>query len=127
MVLNLCREANLADEALWPVLRKMEEVNPRVNTIAYNSIRLLCEKGDMDLAVGLIKDIGLIDLYPILPIYITMIKGFYNVGRLDDACKLFKVMKGHGCSPNTVVYSVILDGVCRFGSLEKALKLLAEI
>ena len=41
MVLNLCREANLADEALWPVLRKMEEVNSRVNTIAYNSRRLL--------------------------------------------------------------------------------------
>ena len=34
-------------------------------------------------------------------------------------------MKGHGCSPNKVVYSVILDGVCIFGSLEKVLELLA--
>ena len=48
-----------------------------------------------------------------------MIKGLCNVGRLDGACKLFKVMEGHGCSPNKVLYSVILDGVCRIGSLEK--------
>ena len=127
VVLNLCREAKLADEALW-VLRKMAEFNIRADTIAYNSvIRLFCEKGDMDLAGGLMKEMGLIDLYPNMAIYITMIKGFCNVGRLDDACKLLKVMKGHGCSPNKVVYSVILDGVCRFGSLEKALELLAEM
>ena len=81
----------------------------------------------MDLDVGLIKEISLIDLYPIFPIYIFMIKGFHNMGRLQDACKFFKVMKGHGCSPNKVVYSMILDGVCRFGSLEKALSLLAKI
>ncbi|KAL6985936.1 hypothetical protein U1Q18_019310 [Sarracenia purpurea var. burkii] len=51
-------------------------------------------------------------------------KGFCNAGRLDDACALFKVMKGHGCFPNVVVYSTFLDGVRRFGSLEVALDLL---
>ncbi|KAL6965968.1 hypothetical protein U1Q18_047589 [Sarracenia purpurea var. burkii] len=48
-------------------------------------------------------------------------------GRLDDACALFKVMKGHGCFPNAVAYTTLLDGVCRFGSLEVALDLLQEM
>ena len=44
----------------------MAEFNIRAVTIAYNStvIRLLCEKGYMDLAAGLMKKMSLIDLYP---------------------------------------------------------------
>lgn len=127
VILNLCREAKLADEALC-VLRKMTEFNMRADTVAYNTvIRLFCEKGNMDLAVELMNEMGLCNLYPNMITYVTMIKGFCSVGRLEEACELLKVMKRHGCSPNTVVYSVILEGVCRFGSLERALELLGEM
>ncbi|KAA8515041.1 hypothetical protein F0562_018172 [Nyssa sinensis] len=70
VVLNLCREAKLADEGLW---------------------------------------------------------GFCDANQLEDACGLFKVMRGHECLPNTVAYSALLDGVCRFGNVERALELLREM
>ncbi|KAK9274464.1 hypothetical protein L1049_021711 [Liquidambar formosana] len=126
VVLNLCREAKLADEAFW-VLRKMPEFNCRADIMVYNVvIRLFCEKGDMDMADNLNKEMGLIDLYPDMVTYVMMIKGFCNVGRLEDGCGLFKVIRLHGCSPNAVAYSTLLDGVCRFGDLERALEFLGE-
>ncbi|KAF5935577.1 hypothetical protein HYC85_026706 [Camellia sinensis] len=105
IVLNLCRKANLADEGLW-VLRKMKEFNCRADTTAYNVvIGLFCDKGDMDVAAELMSEMGLINLYPDMITYIAMIKGF--------------VMRWQ--------YSALLDGVCRFGSLEKALELLLQM
>ncbi|KAK5838965.1 hypothetical protein PVK06_007715 [Gossypium arboreum] len=67
--------------------------NLLLDTIAYNVvIRLLCEKGDMDMAHKLMIKIGLIDLYPDMMTYFAMIKGFCNAGRLEEACELFQAM-----------------------------------
>ena len=127
VVLNLCRGGRLANEALW-VLRKMKEFGLQADTTAYNVvIRLFCEKGDMDMAEELMNEMGLSDLYPDMITHVAMIKGFSNVGRLENACGLVKLMRGHGCVPNAVVYSTLLDGVCRFGSMERALELLGEM
>ncbi|KAA8547792.1 hypothetical protein F0562_004221 [Nyssa sinensis] len=127
VVLNLCREAKLADEGLW-VLRKMKEFNCRPDTTMYNVvIRLYCEMGEMEVAVGLMREMGLIDLYPDMITYVALIKGFCNANQLEDACGMFKVMRGHGCLPNTVAYSALLDGFCRFGNVERALELLREM
>ena len=127
VVLNLCKEARLANEALW-ILRKMNEFGLQADTTAYNVVlRLFCEKGDMDMAEELMNEMGLGDLYPDMITYVAMIKGFCNVGRLEDACGLVKFMRGHGCVPNAVVYSTLLDGVCRCGSMERALELLGEM
>ncbi|CAI9764210.1 unnamed protein product [Fraxinus pennsylvanica] len=121
------REAKNEKLGLW-VLRKMKEFNCRPDTVAYNVvIRLVVEKGRLDEAMGLMKEMGLIDLYPDMITYVSMIKGFCDVGRLEDACQLIKSMKGHGCVPNTVVYSALLDGVCKHGSLENALDILGKM
>jgi len=127
VILNLCREAKLANEALW-VLRKMKEFGFQPDTTAYNVvIRLFCEKGDVDMAEELLNKMGLSDLYPDMITYVAMIRGFCNVGRIEDACGLVEVMRGHGCLPNAVVYSALLDGVCRCGNMERALELLGEM
>ncbi|MBA0851867.1 hypothetical protein Goshw_027873, partial [Gossypium schwendimanii] len=106
----------------------MPEFNLRPDTTAYNVvIRLLCEKGDMDMAHKLMKEIGLIDLYPDMMTYFAMIKGFCNAGRLEEACELFQALKGKGFSPNAVTYSVLLEGICKYRSTEKALELLGEM
>ncbi|GMH29850.1 hypothetical protein Nepgr_031693 [Nepenthes gracilis] len=127
VLLNLCREARIADQALL-ILRKMEEFNCRPDTTVYNVvIRLFGEKGGLDIAMGLMDEMDSMDIYPDMVTYMEMIKAFCKVGRLDDASKLFKVMKDHGCSPNTVAYSALLHGFCRFGSLERALELLGEM
>ncbi|XP_050228371.1 pentatricopeptide repeat-containing protein At5g47360 [Mercurialis annua] len=127
VVLNLCKEGKLANEALL-VLRKMLEFNIYADGNAYTTvIRLFCDKGDMDMAQTLMREMSLNGLYPDMITYVLMIKGFCDVGRLEEACRLFKEMKGHGCVPNVVAYSALLDGVCRFGSAERALELLEEM
>lgn len=127
VVLNLCREAKLANEGLW-VLRKMKEFNCQPNTTAYNIvIRAFCEKGNVDEAAGLMREMGLTGNYPDMITYVAMVKSFVDAGRIKEACELFKVMRGHGCLPNTVFYSVLIEGVCRFGSPERALELLDEM
>ena len=48
VVLDLCREARIADEAFL-VFRKMPEFNFCADTAAYDVvIRLFCEKGDVE-------------------------------------------------------------------------------
>ncbi|GAB2265626.1 hypothetical protein Dimus_000666 [Dionaea muscipula] len=127
VVLNLCREAGDADQALW-VLRMMGEFQCRMDNVAYNVvIRLLGAKGDVDMAMGLVREMVLLDLHPDMVTYVEMIKALCDAGRLDDACNLIKDMKDHGCTPHAVVYSSLLHGVCRFGSSERMLELLGEM
>ncbi|MBA0856191.1 hypothetical protein Goshw_024503 [Gossypium schwendimanii] len=106
----------------------MPEFNLHLDTTAYNVvIRLLCEKGDMDIGHKLMIEIGLIDLYPDMRTYFAKVKGFCNAGRLEEACELFQAMKGQGFSPNVVAYFVLLDGICKHMSTRKALELLGEM
>ncbi|PKI41533.1 hypothetical protein CRG98_038044 [Punica granatum] len=127
VVLNLCKEAKLADEAVW-VLRKMGDFNLGADTVSYNVvIRLFCQKGDMATAGMLMREMGLVGLRPDMITFVEMIKGFCNVGELESACMLFQDMKEQGCIPNTVVFSTLLDGFCKNGSLERALELLTEM
>ncbi|XP_056160518.1 pentatricopeptide repeat-containing protein At5g47360 isoform X2 [Syzygium oleosum] len=127
VVLNLCKEAKLADEALW-VLRKMPEFNLRADTAAYNIvIRLFCQKEDMDSAEKLMREMSEVGLYPDMITFVEMVKGFCNVGRLENAYQLIKLMRGHGCVPNVVVYSALLDGVCRNGNMDRTMELLTEM
>ncbi|KAK9149794.1 hypothetical protein Scep_008551 [Stephania cephalantha] len=127
VILNLCREAKLADEAL-EVLRKMGEFNCRPDTTSFNLvIRLFCDKGDVDVCLELMNEMALIDLYPDMITYVSMIKGFCNAGRFEDGYGLLEVMRGHGCVPNVVAYSTLLDGVCKNGNLDRAMELLGEM
>ncbi|KAJ1381058.1 Tetratricopeptide-like helical domain superfamily [Sesbania bispinosa] len=126
-VLKLCKEAQLADVALW-VLRKMENFNLHPDTVMYNVvIRLCCKKGDIEMAEKLMREMSLNGLSPDLITFMTIIEGFCNAGRPEDAYSVLKVMRVQGCSPNVVVLSAILDGLCRSGSLERALELLDEM
>ncbi|KAM7272411.1 hypothetical protein ACFE04_027074 [Oxalis oulophora] len=127
VVLTLCKEAGLADEALW-VFNKMSEFNLRADSIMYNIvIKLFIEKGDIDMSQKLMREMLLNGLYPVMTMCVLIIKGLCDVGRLEEACELFKVMRENGCVPNVVAYSTLLDGVCRFGSVDKALELLTEM
>ncbi|KAK9698823.1 hypothetical protein RND81_08G133600 [Saponaria officinalis] len=127
ILLNLCKEARVCDDALW-VLRKMEEFNCRPDSTMYNGvIGLFCEKGDYEMAVGLMREMEGRNLFPDMITYMSMLKCFCNAGQLEDACLLFKAMKSRGCAANLVAYSALLDGLCRSGHMDKALELLEEM
>ncbi|XP_006282107.2 pentatricopeptide repeat-containing protein At5g47360 [Capsella rubella] len=127
VVLTLCNQARLADEALW-VLRKFPEFDLCADTVAYNLvIRLFADKGDLDMADMLMKEMDCVGLYPDVITYTSVINGSCNAGKIDEAWKLAKEMSKHDCVLNTVAYSRILEGVCKSGSMEAALELLAEM
>ncbi|KAL6284361.1 hypothetical protein ACE6H2_015290 [Prunus campanulata] len=126
VVFNLCKEANLADEAL-SVLRKIPDFGLRPDTTLYNVvIRLFCDKGDMNMAESLVKEMGLVDLLPDLITYMVMINGFCNVGRsekMERALELLTEMEkvGGDCSPNVVTYTSVIQKLCDKGRLKEAL------
>ncbi|KAF9599087.1 hypothetical protein IFM89_033694 [Coptis chinensis] len=127
VILNLCREAKLANEALG-VFRKMREFGCRPDTTSFNIvIRMFCEKGDMDVVLVLTKEMALIGVFPDMITYVVSIKRFCEVGHLEDACGLVKVMRDQGCVPNVVAYFALLDGFCKIGDFDKAMELLGEM
>nr|KYP67883.1 Pentatricopeptide repeat-containing protein At5g47360 family [Cajanus cajan] len=127
-VLKLCKEAQLADVALW-VLRKMQySFNLHADTVMYNVvIRLCCKKGDIQMAEKLTREMSFNGLCPDLITYMAIVEGLCHAGRSEDAYSVLKVMRVHGCSPNLVILSAILDGMCRSGSMDRALELLDEM
>ncbi|VVB08240.1 unnamed protein product [Arabis nemorensis] len=127
IVLSICNQAKLADEALW-VLRKFPEFELCADTVAYNLvIRLFADKGDLNMAEELMKEMDCIDLCPDVITFTSVINGFCNAGKIDEAWKLAKSMSKHGCVLNTVTYSRIVEGVCKSGDMETALELLVEM
>ncbi|KAK9698842.1 hypothetical protein RND81_08G135100 [Saponaria officinalis] len=90
------------------------------STIYNVVIGLFCEKGDYEMAIGLMREMEKSNLYPDMITYMSMLKCFCNAGQLEDACLLFKAMKSRGCAANLVAYSALLDGLCRFRHTDKA-------
>ncbi|KAL0737321.1 hypothetical protein Bca4012_013531 [Brassica carinata] len=127
IVLSLCSQAKLADEALW-VLRMFPEFDLCADTVAYNVvIRLFADEGDLSMGMKLMEEMESVDLCPDVMTYTSLINGFCDAGKVDEAWKLGKDMSKHGCVLNTVTYSRVLEGVCKCGDMERALELLTEM
>ncbi|GFZ01133.1 tetratricopeptide repeat (TPR)-like superfamily protein [Actinidia rufa] len=141
VVLNLCRKANLADEGLW-VLRKMKEMNCPPDTPAYHVVMgLFCEKGDMDVAAELTREMGLgsgNNNFPHVVAYSVLLEGFCRFGSLERALELLREMEkealhildrmeASGCSPNRVTMRTLIEGLCTEGHTEDAYKLIDKV
>lgn len=46
-----------------------------------------------------------------------------NKNHLEEAMELFHVMENNGLKPNVVIYSIIVDGMCKAGKLDQAKEL----
>ncbi|CAM8877702.1 unnamed protein product [Rhodiola kirilowii] len=124
VILNLCREAKLADEGKW-VLRKTVDFDCQPDIVMYNVvIKLFCEVGRIDEVEKLVEEMESVGICPDMITYSLMVKAYCGAERIEDACGLFKVMKQRGCLPNVAAYSQLLDKLCKSGSLERALELL---
>ena len=53
--------------------------------------------------------------------------GFYKVRKLKEALKLFKQMTDSGQIPDIIIYTILMDGIYKEGTLQKANRLLDEI
>ncbi|KAL2329407.1 hypothetical protein Fmac_022834 [Flemingia macrophylla] len=127
-VLKLCKEAQLADVALWVLSKMQYTFNLHADTLMYNVvIRLCCKTGDIQMAEKLMREMSSNGLCPDLITYMAIVEGFCNAGRSEDVYPVLKLMRVHGCSPNSVILSAILNGFCRSGSMVRALEMLDEM
>ena len=69
----------LVDEALGE-LRKMEFNCWPDSTVFIGAVRVFCEKGDLDMARGLLKKLDARELYPDMITYILICKGLCRDG-----------------------------------------------
>ncbi|KAL8128813.1 hypothetical protein V2J09_017968 [Rumex salicifolius] len=64
---------------------------------------------------------------PDLVLYSIMIRGFAEVGRIDDALHLMREMSNNGLVPDTQCYNALIKGYCNLGLLDEARSLELEI
>ncbi|KAG1334846.1 pentatricopeptide repeat-containing protein [Cocos nucifera] len=127
ILLNLCRHANLPDEAL-ALLRRMREFDCRPDTSSYNTVlRLLADSGRGEIGAALLEEMVMARVSPDMVTYVAAVRGLCAVAKIEAAQGLVARMRANGCVPNVVVYSALLDGACRCGDLLAAMQLLDEM
>ncbi|KAJ8541249.1 hypothetical protein K7X08_002065 [Anisodus acutangulus] len=102
----------------------MKEYNCRPDTTVYNVvIRLLCDKGDMDDAMFLMREMDLTDLRPDMITYVAMIKGLSKGlckdGHVDEAHKVIDRVAESGI-PYDTCYSFLVLSLFLIGKLKEA-------
>ena len=45
--------------------------------------------------------------------YGALIHGYCKTGNLEEPMKIFKSMDGNAVPPNTVIYSILIDALCK--------------
>nr|XP_029119226.1 pentatricopeptide repeat-containing protein At5g47360 isoform X2 [Elaeis guineensis] len=127
ILLNLCRHANLPDEAL-ALVRRMREFDCRPDTSSYNTVlRLLANSGRGEIGAALLEEMIMARVNPDMVTYVTAVRGLCAVAKIEAAQGLVARMRANGCVPNVVVYSALLDGACSCGDLLAAMQLLDEM
>ncbi|CAH8313053.1 unnamed protein product [Eruca vesicaria subsp. sativa] len=84
-------------------------------------------RGDIDLALDLLKKMDKRKLEANVVIYSTIIDGLCKYKHVDDALNLFNVMENKGIKGNVVTYSALVDGFVKEGKILEAEKLYEEM
>ncbi|KAL2941228.1 hypothetical protein RDABS01_029578 [Bienertia sinuspersici] len=97
--------------------------------VTFNTlINGLCHSNNLDGAVKLLDKVVKLGLNPEIYTYGTMFKGLCRTRNHTGALKLLRIMESHGhCMPNVVIYSTIIDCLCKDNLLGKALNLFSEM
>uniref|UniRef100_A0A6N2MDY1 Pentatricopeptide repeat-containing protein n=1 Tax=Salix viminalis TaxID=40686 RepID=A0A6N2MDY1_SALVM len=78
------------------VFKKMEQNGGKPNVVTYNTI------------IDNLANIGY-----------SIVHGFCNLGQLNEATRLFKEMVGKDVMPDTVTFTILVDGLCKEGMVQK--------
>ncbi|KAK9283898.1 hypothetical protein L1049_012153 [Liquidambar formosana] len=108
---------------------KIQEMSLIPSVAAYCSlVKGLCRTGEIDAAIMLVRDcLANVTSGPMEFKYtLTLL----HVCRSDDAEKVIEVldeMMQQGCPPDELVYSAIISGMCKHGTLEEARKVFSNM
>nr|GMD99711.1 pentatricopeptide repeat-containing protein At4g20090 [Ipomoea batatas] len=148
LINGLCKKGNLGRAAKLVENMFLKGCVP--NEVTYNTlIHGLCLKGKLDKAISLLHRMVSNKHVPNDITYGTIINGLVKQGRaVDGACicrameerghrakegkseevlKLWNEMIEKGSKPNTIVYSALIDGLCRDGRPDEAQEILLQM
>ncbi|PKI60326.1 hypothetical protein CRG98_019262 [Punica granatum] len=100
-----------------------------VNTEAFNIIiGALVQKGKLDSALSLFRDMDQVRCRPTIKLYNSLIEGLCNSNRLDEARELLTEMKGSsGPDPTPFTHNCIFGCLCRREDVIGALEMVKEM
>ncbi|GER35732.1 pentatricopeptide repeat-containing protein [Striga asiatica] len=104
-------------------LTEMESKNIFPDLFTYNTlISMYCKKTMHYEALCVQERMKISGISPDIVTYNSLIYSYSREGRVREALRLFKEIKG-GVLPNHVTYTTLIDGFCRAGDINEALKL----
>ncbi|XP_015943343.1 pentatricopeptide repeat-containing protein At1g55890, mitochondrial [Arachis duranensis] len=86
-------------------------------------IHALCKMDSLDSAVGVLDEMGELDLEPNLITFNTLLGQFYEKRGLDEGEKIWTMMKTRNVEPDAVSYRLRMGGMVGDGKLKDAVEL----
>ncbi|KAJ9187314.1 hypothetical protein P3X46_002783 [Hevea brasiliensis] len=108
---------------------KIIEMSGVPSVAAYCSLaKGLCNIGEIDEAMILVRDcLGNVTSGPMEFKYTLTILHVCKLGEAEKVIEVLNEMMQEGCPPNEVIYSAIISGMCRHGTLEEARKVFTNL
>ncbi|XP_055817204.1 pentatricopeptide repeat-containing protein At3g61520, mitochondrial [Solanum dulcamara] len=124
---GLCRK-NKIDE-VHKTLKNMEEAGIKPDMYTYNTlISYFSEKGQFTTANRILKRMIGDGYLPNVFTYGALIHAYCLAGNLDEAMEIFQNMSSaSNVPPNTVIYNILIDTLCKSDKVEAAISLLGEM
>ncbi|XP_022855876.1 pentatricopeptide repeat-containing protein At3g61520, mitochondrial-like [Olea europaea var. sylvestris] len=127
LISGFCRKNKM--DKVSETLKDMEHAGVKPDRVTYNTvISYFCSKGDFGHAHRAMQKMISDGLVPNIVTYGALIHAYCVVGKIDDAMKIFGDMSSSSkVPPNTVIYNMLIDSLCKNNKEEAALSLMIDM
>ncbi|XP_020210199.1 pentatricopeptide repeat-containing protein At3g61520, mitochondrial [Cajanus cajan] len=127
LISGFCKRKKL--ERVYELLDEMEETGVKPDTVTYNTlISYLGKTGDFATAGKMMEMMIKEGLKPSVVTYGAVIHAYCLKKNVDEGMKIFRGMCSTSkVSPNTVIYNILIDALCKNDDVEKAVSLMEDM
>ncbi|XP_030967398.1 pentatricopeptide repeat-containing protein At3g61520, mitochondrial [Quercus lobata] len=124
---GFCKK-NKLDKA-YETLKEMEEAGVKPDSVTYNTlISYLSKTGNFTTAHRVMRKMIKEGLKPTVVTYGALIHAYCLIGKIDEGMKIFRDMgSASKVPPNTVIYNILIDSLCKNDDVEHALSLMDDM
>ncbi|KAK7856120.1 pentatricopeptide repeat-containing protein [Quercus suber] len=121
-------QKNKLDKA-YETLKDMEEAGVKPDSVTYNTlISYLSKTGNFTTAHRVMRKMIKEGLTPTVVTYGALIHAYCLIGKIDEGMKIFRDMgSASKVPPNTVIYNILIDSLCKNDDVERALSLMDDM
>jgi len=114
---------------VWHVYDEMIQAKLQFSIVTFNAVIDACARSCQMIRVQpLLEDMERQGITPNIVTYSTILKGYCQEGRLNEAFQLLKTMKlSEDVKPDEFSYNTLIDGCAQRGLYDQGMKLLAEM